>query len=105
MKKVLMIAPYFIPRRRVGALRPFKFAIHLQSYGYQPVILTIASPESTFTKLEKEVLKNIPIIEIEPPFDRTNPKKNNHSKEKKDSPFLKSKCLFVIIINQASNLI
>ncbi|MDZ7682579.1 MAG: hypothetical protein U5J63_12930 [Fodinibius sp.] len=30
MKKLLMVAPYFLPRRRVGALRPFKFAIHLR---------------------------------------------------------------------------
>lgn len=66
-----MIAPYFIPRRRVGALRPFKFAIHLQSYGYQPVVLTIAGSASQYTELEKRLLCNIPIIKIKTPFDRT----------------------------------
>lgn len=66
-----MIAPYFVPRRRVGALRPFKFAIHLRSYGYQPVVLTISNPGGELTKLENEHLEGIPIIEIESPLDRT----------------------------------
>lgn len=66
-----MIAPYFIPRRRVGALRPFKFAIHLQSYGYHPVVLTISSSTSQYTELEKKLLSDIPILKIETPFDRT----------------------------------
>lgn len=70
-----MIAPYFVPRRRVGALRPFKFAIHLRSYGYQPVVLTISNPKEQLTGLEKKLLKDIPIFEIEPPFDRTTSKK------------------------------
>lgn len=84
-----MIAPYFIPRRRVGSLRPFKFAIHLQSYGYQPVILTISSLDDHSTELEKRLLKEIPVIEITTPFDRTSaPKKSQSDNKKKDSPLL-----------------
>ena len=71
MRKVFMVAPYFTPRRKVGALRPFKFAIHLQSFGYQPYVLTIADSESTCTRREKELLEDIPIVSIEPPMDRT----------------------------------
>lgn len=88
MKTVLMIAPYFIPRRRVGALRPFKFAIHLRSYGYQPVILTISSPEDQSTELEEKLLNDIPIIEIEPPFDRTTPKEESKRSIQKETPIL-----------------
>jgi len=71
MKTVLMVAPYFIPRRRVGALRPFKFAIHLQKFGYQPVVLTIGNPGSMLTRKEKDLLQKITIVEINTPFDRT----------------------------------
>lgn len=89
MKTVLMIAPYFVPRRRVGALRPFKFAIHLQSYGYKPVILTISSDEDRCTELEKELLKDIPVIEIESPFDRTTSQKEETSGGEEKKTFLK----------------
>jgi glycosyltransferase involved in cell wall biosynthesis len=71
MKTVLMIAPYFVPRRRVGALRPFKFAIHLRKFGWDPVVLKIADPGETMTDLEKNLLGDIRVIEISPPFDRT----------------------------------
>ena len=70
-KKVLLIAPYFIPRRRVGALRPFKFAIHLSSLGYNPVVLTIGHQPDQLTPKERMMLKSIEILSIESPFDRT----------------------------------
>ena len=72
MKTVLMISPYFVPRRRVGALRPFKFAIHLRSHGYKPVVLTIGNPDGELTERERTLLKDIEILKINPPFDRTN---------------------------------
>ncbi|MCC5940945.1 MAG: glycosyltransferase [Balneolaceae bacterium] len=81
MKKVLMIAPYFVPRRRVGSQRPFKFAIHLKEYGYNPVILTIGVTGSEMTDKEKELLEGIDIIKINPPFDRT---EKNHPAQKKN---------------------
>ncbi len=68
-----MIAPYFVPRRRVGSLRPFKFTIHLQKFGYKPVVLTLGNPGDRLTKRESDLLKGIDIIEIDPPFDRTSP--------------------------------
>jgi glycosyltransferase involved in cell wall biosynthesis len=70
-KKVLLIAPYFIPRRRVGALRPFKFAIHLSSLGYKPVVLTIGHQPDQLTSKERKMLQSIEILSIESPFDRT----------------------------------
>lgn len=71
MKTVLMIAPYFLPRRRVGSLRPFRFAIHLRKFGWEPVVLTLAVPGQSLTRLEQRLLGDIRIIEIKPPFDRT----------------------------------
>ncbi|TVR16115.1 MAG: glycosyltransferase [Balneolaceae bacterium] len=71
MKKVLMIAPYFVPRRRVGSQRPFKFAIHLRDYGYEPVIVTIGTPGVSMTENEKELLEGIEIITVQAPFDQT----------------------------------
>lgn len=84
MKTALMIAPYFIPRRRVGALRPFKFAIHLQSFGYQPVVVTIGNPGSRLTDLEEKLLQDITVIEIEPPFDRTTSGNNSINNKSED---------------------
>jgi glycosyltransferase involved in cell wall biosynthesis len=71
MKKVLMIAPYFVPRRRVGSLRPFRFAIHLKKLGWNPVVLTLSSKGQQLTDKEKHLLNGIEIIEIDSPFDRT----------------------------------
>jgi glycosyltransferase involved in cell wall biosynthesis len=87
MKTVLLVAPYFIPRRRVGALRPFKFAIHLKKFGYQPVILTIGNPGSELTVKEKDLLQEIPIIEIYSPFDRTGPTISNPANAGKKNRF------------------
>lgn len=66
-----MIAPYFLPRRRVGSLRPFKFAIHLRDFGWEPHIITIAS-DGKLTAKEQRLLQDIPIYTLNPPFDRTN---------------------------------
>lgn len=83
MRTVLMVAPYFIPRRRVGALRPYKFAVHLQQMGWEVSVLTISTPGGEFTPREAEALKNVKIIPIYPPFDRTS---GNKSSQKNKQP-------------------
>ena len=83
-KKVLLIAPYFIPRRRVGSLRPFKFAIHLSSLGYEPVVLTIGHQPDQLTSKERMMLESIKILSIESPFDRT-PGPSKMKKTKKET--------------------
>src|SRR5699024_6996732 len=70
LKKLLLIAPYFLPRRRVGSLRPFKFAIHLQNFGWEPHIITIAS-DGQLTRKEQKLLKDISVYQLDPPFDYT----------------------------------
>ncbi|MEX2455845.1 MAG: glycosyltransferase [Balneolaceae bacterium] len=83
MKTVLMIAPYFVPRRRVGSLRPFKFVIHLKEQGWNPVVLTIKDSKNRLSEKEKRLLDDIQIIEISPPFDRTVSSSSKSEKKKK----------------------
>lgn len=66
-----MIAPYFVPRRRVGSLRPYKFVKHLQSFGWKPVVFTIDSANAELTDTEKRALRGVKVNHITPPFDRT----------------------------------
>lgn len=70
MPTVLLVAPYFLPRRRVGAMRPLRFAIHLREFGWDPVVMTIAS-RGSLTAREAELLKGIPVVELRPPVDLT----------------------------------
>jgi glycosyltransferase involved in cell wall biosynthesis len=85
MKKVLMIAPYFVPRRRVGAMRPFKFAIHLREYGWDPVVLTIHNSYDHLSELEKKLVEGIEIIRLTSPFDRTAAPGKDKGKHRKSS--------------------
>lgn len=55
----------------MGSLRPYKFAIHLREFGWEPVICTINDSGSTLTESEKNNLAGIKIVKITPPFDRT----------------------------------
>lgn len=71
MKTVVMITPYFVPRRRVGSQRPYRFATHLESFGWKPVVYTIDTPGEELTKKEQEALRGVTVKYISPPFDRT----------------------------------
>lgn len=89
MKKVVLLAPYFLPRRRVGSWRPFKFAIHLREFGWQPHVITLQEPSGTLTQKEQDLLKGIPIYKLKPPFDFT--QSLGSSIEDSKSPSNKSK--------------
>ncbi len=52
-------------------MRPFRFAIHLREFGWDPVVLTIAAPGQRLTPKESRLLKEVEVIEIKSPFDRT----------------------------------
>lgn len=71
MKTVFMIAPYFVPRRRVGSLRPYKFVAHLKEFGWKPVVCTIEDKAESLTNTEQQILSDIEIFKVTPPFDRT----------------------------------
>src|SRR5699024_9018081 len=65
------LAPYFLPRRRVGAWRPFKFAVHLRDFGWEPHVITIHEKSGSLTDKEARLLSDIPVYELTPPFDLT----------------------------------
>lgn len=52
-------------------MRPFRFALHLKDFGWEPVVLTIAASGQHMTPKEKQLLSEIEIIEIRSPFDWT----------------------------------
>ena len=52
-------------------MRPFRFAIHLREFGWEPTILTIASPGAQLTDKEAHLLKDIRVLSIASPIDRT----------------------------------
>ena len=83
-KSVLMIAPYFVPRRRVGAVRPFRFAVNLPKYGYRPVVMTIGHKPAQLTSAECELLSDIPVISIETGIDRTETVKRSDDVNQRD---------------------
>jgi len=60
MKKVLLFAPYFLPRQWVGAMRPFRYAIHLRDHGWDPVVLTIPAPGQRLTERKACLLETVP---------------------------------------------
>lgn len=66
-----MVAPYFPPRRRVGSLRPFKFAMHLREFGWTPTVVCLATPGARLTERERSHLEGIELIELDSPLDRT----------------------------------
>ncbi|MSP92034.1 MAG: hypothetical protein EXR79_09590 [Myxococcales bacterium] len=39
LRRFLYLTPYFAPHTQVGALRPLKFARHLPTHGWQPVVV------------------------------------------------------------------
>lgn len=71
MPTVLLLAPYFPPRRRVGAMRPLRFALHLRDAGWDPVVMTIHAGGQQLAPRERDLLRDIPVIELRPPLDLT----------------------------------
>lgn len=54
--KVLMISPYFVPRKRVGALRSFKFAKYLNELDWQVCVVHLEAKGQTLSDAEKVTL-------------------------------------------------
>ncbi|MFN1833686.1 glycosyltransferase [Balneola sp. MJW-20] len=70
-KRLLMFAPYFPPRRRVGAIRSYRFASALASGGWKVKVICLATPGGELTETEREALKDVEISEISSPIDKT----------------------------------
>ncbi|MCO4762703.1 MAG: glycosyltransferase [Myxococcales bacterium] len=57
MRRFLYLSPYFPPLSRVGALRPLKFARHLPTHGWAPVVLCDLWPAA---QVDLDLLTAIP---------------------------------------------
>lgn len=65
-KNVLVIAGEFPPIKTIGRIRTAKFVQHLKNEGWNPVVLTITTTDSTHdTSLENEIPQNIPVFRTE----------------------------------------
>ena len=67
-----MIAPFFPPRRRVGSLRPYRFAKELPSQGWRPAVVALDA-KGELGDRERLALAEVPVHRIALPWDRTQP--------------------------------
>ena len=51
MRRVGLLAPFFPPLRRVGALRPGRWAAHFEEFGWEPWVVTLASQSGDYHSL------------------------------------------------------
>jgi len=79
---VTIFAPYFPPRARVGAIRPYRFAKYLSEFGWQVSVICIADSSTQLSDLQKEEMKNVRLYNLAPPIDRTTKKKTTDSRNK-----------------------
>lgn len=77
--KILIFAPYFPPRLRVGAIRPYRFAKYLSRKGWNVSVISIKHSGKELNETQKADLKNVSIFELEPPFDNTTTSSKQHS--------------------------
>jgi glycosyltransferase involved in cell wall biosynthesis len=69
--KVLMLSPYFVPRKRVGALRSYKFAKHLKDLDWQVCVIHLEAKGQRLSESEKNALNGVGLFGLKTPFDRT----------------------------------
>ena len=66
-----MISPYFVPRKRVGALRSYKFAKHLKDLDWQVCVAHLEVKGQKLSDQEKVALEGVELFGLKTPFDRT----------------------------------
>lgn len=71
MPRVLLIAPYFPPRQRVGALRPYRFATRLIAHGWESKVICLATPGANLEPHAASRLAQLERWEVRSPLDRT----------------------------------
>ncbi|MFY0683032.1 MAG: glycosyltransferase [Balneola sp.] len=84
-KKALLISPYFLPRRRVGSLRTYKFAKYLSGFNWRAEVISFETKGSDFTKFEKDALEDIKTHYLKVPYDRTQKHSKSDISKKKTS--------------------
>ena len=85
---VLIFAPYFPPRLRVGAIRPYRFAKYLSRKGWNVSVISIKHPGKELNETQKKDLENVSIYELAPPFDNTTTASKQTSSLRSDNSIL-----------------
>jgi glycosyl transferase family 4 len=70
-RRAVIVAPYFPPRRRVGSWRSFRFASHLERFGWRPLVICLATPGEAMTERELRQSAGVDRVQLAAPFDRT----------------------------------
>lgn len=78
-----IFAPYFPPRERVGAIRPYRFAKYLSKLGWKVSVICIGDSNANLTHEQASNLKDVSIHRLNPPLDRTTSKKTVQKSTKK----------------------
>src|SRR5690606_701564 len=71
MRRVLIIAAYFLPRRRVGSMPPFRLGAHLREVGWGPTVLISAARGLRRRRKAERLLHHVHVSEMSSPMDRT----------------------------------
>ena len=82
---VLMISPYFPPRKRVGAYRAFRFAIHLKKLGWEPHVVSLDAGNLALTNLQQQLLEGIEVNHLKSIIDNTSSSTSSLSTQKRES--------------------
>lgn len=69
--KLLVVAPYFPPRRRVGALRPYRFVTRFLDAGVAVRVIRLHTADAALSQDEQARLSGAACWDIAAPFDRT----------------------------------
>lgn len=68
LRRILMVAPYFAPHPRVGALRAFRLATHLPDLGYLPTVVHLAASGLQPTPFERQRLARVETLALRLPL-------------------------------------
>ncbi len=79
---ITILAPYFPPRQRVGAIRPYRFAKYLSKLGWKVSVICIGDSKNSLSDTQKEELQDVRVYNLVPPIDRTTKKQLSQAKTK-----------------------
>lgn len=85
-RRLIVVAPYFPPRRRVGAERPYKFVRYLPDFGVDALVVCLETPGATLSEGEQRALARSERFELRTPFDRTSGEQGKKRALERGSP-------------------
>ena len=81
---ITIFAPYFPPRQRVGAIRPYRFAKYLSKIGWKVSVICIGDSHNSLSVNQIEDLNDVKIYNLVPPVIAHQEKNIQPKKVKED---------------------